>query len=214
MDIPWEQLSPAQPPALLPGGMGIVLRGTWRARRRAPCAVAVKVLQAAALPSASLASALAELQREASAMVSASDGGRNEFVVQLYGVARGGAPPEWLAALGVSAAACQLQPEGGSAQLLALVMRWEEVGALSELLHSPTRAWGAGTGERLALCAQIASGLGGLHCCSAGTIAHGDIKAENVLLSHAPAAGAVPPRPRISVRLCGRALTRCHWPQR
>jgi hypothetical protein len=213
LDIPWDQLTPAPASsALLQGGMGIVLRGTWQAPRRAPRAVAVKVLKAALLPSASQAGALAALQSEAGAMVAASDGNLNEFVVQLYGLARGPAPAAWLAALGAGAAACQLQLEGGSggggggggggsAQLLALVLRWEEGGTLHELLHSPTRAWGAGTGERLELCAQIASGLGALHYCSAGTIVHGDIKAENVLLSHAPGVRGAP-RPRISVSVC------------
>jgi serine/threonine protein kinase len=209
--IPWQELTPAPAPtALRQGGMGIVLRGTWQAPRRAPRDVAVKVIKAALLPSASQASALAALQSEASAMVAASDGNLNEFVAQLYGLAQGPAPAAWLAALGAGALACQLQPEGGSgsggggggddapAQLLALVMRWEEGGTLAELLHSPTRAWGAGTGERLALCAQIASGLRALHYCSAGTIVHGDIKAENVLLSHAPGLHGAP-RPRITV---------------
>ena len=209
MDIPWEQLTPSPAPtALLQGSTGIVLRGTWQAPRRAPRAVAVKVLKATALLSASQAVALAALKAEASTMVAACDGNLNEFVAQLYGLARGPAPATWLAALGAGALACQVQPEGSGgggggdgaapAQLLALVMRWEEGGTLAELLHSPTRAWGAGTGERLALCAQIASGLGALHFCSAGTIVHGDIKAENVLLSHAPGLHGAP-RPRISV---------------
>ena len=213
MDIPWDQLTPASlpgTPALLQGSMGIVLRGTWHAPRRAPRSVAVKVLKGGFLfGSASVASALEALQSEADAMVAASDGGRNEFVMPLLGLARGPTPRQWLEALGAAGAlACELQggaggggggSGGGGGQLFALVMPWEEGGSLRDLLHDPRRAWAAGTGDRLLLCAQIASGLSGLHCCSRGALVHGDIKTENVLLSHLPGASSAPPRPRVSV---------------
>jgi serine/threonine protein kinase len=206
-EIPWEQLAPLPGATPIMGGMGIVLRGSWRAPRSAARPVAVKVLQAGGLSGAPLEDALALVQREARAMRAAFDDGLNEFVVQLYGLARGPAPQQWLAALGAGAAARVVlgagkggSGGGGGEQLLALVMRWEEGGSLHELLHSPTRAWGAGTGERLLLCAQLASGLGALHGCSAGELVHGDIKAENVLLSYTAGAGSTP-RPRISVSL-------------
>ena len=207
MEIPWSELTPlalphgAEPAAPLEGGMSIVLRGTWRpARAGAPArAVAVKVLKAGILAGASLEGALEMLQREAAAMRAASDSGMNEYVVQLYGLARGKAPSAWVAALGPHAGACLTHEggrsngsggvggspggagspggggDGGGGHCFALVMRWEEGGSLHDLLHAPTRAWGAGTAERLLLCAQIASGLGALHCCSSGMLIHGDI---------------------------------------
>jgi serine/threonine protein kinase len=213
MIIPWAELKPVAPqlpagvaPAPTQGGMGIVLRGTWRPARAGALshAVAVKVLKAGHLASASQASTLELLQREAAAMRAASDDGMNEYVAQLYGVASGSAPAAWVDALGAHASACLL-PDGsssggggggGGGQCLALVMRWEEGGSLHELLHSPTLAWGAGTAERLLLCARIASGVGALHCCGSSTLIHGDIKPANVLLSHAPGAGGAL-RPRI-----------------
>ena len=62
---------------------------------------------------------------------------------------------------------------------------------MAELLHAPTRAWGAGTAGRLQLCAQLASGVAALH---AAGVVHGDVKGENVLLSDLGAS----PHPRFT----------------
>ena len=182
--------------------MGIVFRATWRPRGAVPRTVAVKLLKAAALPSAHLLDLAARFEAEAATMATAQDG-VNEYVAALYGMARGAPRDAWLGALGPYAASVLtplLSGSGGGSgggsgalpqELLGLVMRWEEGGTLASLLHSPERAWGGGTPARLLLCAQLASGLCCLH--AAGVI-HGDIKGENVLLSDRSAA----PHPRFS----------------
>ena len=204
--IAWADLSPDTATAPLHGGMGLVFRATWRPRGSPPRAVAVKLLPR--LLSAHLQDLAARLEAEAATMAAAQDG-LNEFVAALYGMARGAPTEAWLGALGHYAASV-LTPlpgagsggsgggsgsgSGGSApsqELLGLVLRWEEGGTLASLLHSPERAWGGGTPERLLLCAQLASGLCCLH---AATVIHGDIKGDNVLLSDRSAT----PHPRIS----------------
>jgi len=98
----------------------------------------------------------------------------------LYRLAAGAGDAQWRAALAGHRAQCLC---GEQEALYALVMKWEEGGALHDLLHAPGVAWGARTGERLLLCARIASGLRHLHLNSAGEIIHGDLKPENILLS-------------------------------
>jgi serine/threonine protein kinase len=171
---------PAPPPAQ--GSMGVVVSATYRGRR-----VAVKVFKTALLAAGELERATALLQAEVDKMVRASEGGLNDGVVVPLGLVAGGAPPAWASALGPHASVCLAD----GSRLCGIMMKWEEGGTLHELLHAPTRAWGAGTAGRLQLCAQLASGLASLH--AAGVI-HGDVKGENVLLSDRGAT----PRPRFT----------------
>ena len=200
--IPWEELTP-QPATLVNGGMGVVMKCTWTPSRGIPRVVAVKTLKAENV-------AEGALEREAAMIYAACDAGANDFVIGLLGIARGDAPSAWTAGLGRFLPACLVPSDaqgsgagaggGASGSLFGLVMRWEEGGTLDELLHSPTRAWGAGTPERLLLCAQVALGVSGLHNCASGTLIHGDLKAQNVLLSCRPGAegAAAQLHPRIS----------------
>ena len=151
----------------------MVIAATHRGRR-----VAVKVFKTALLASGALEHAVALLQAEVDKMAAASEGGFNEFVVVPLGLLVGAAPPPIIAALGPHAPACIAT--GSSSHLCAMVMKWQDGGTLHELLHEPTRAWGAGTAERLLMCARLASGVAALH--AAGVI-HGDVKGENVMLS-------------------------------
>jgi hypothetical protein len=181
--LSWSSITPLpSPPAPAPahGATGVVISAAYRGRK-----VAVKVLKTAPLAAGEVERVTALLQAEMEKLARAYEGGLNEFVVVPVGVVAGVASPPWLAALGAHAWG------GGAQQLCGLAMKWEEGGTLAELLHSPTRAWGAGTGDRLQLCAQLASGLASLH--AAGVI-HGDVKGENVLLSDHPAA----PHPRFA----------------
>jgi hypothetical protein len=180
----WSDLTPLpSPPAAPPaqGSMGVVVAATHRGRR-----LAVKVWKTAALASGEFERALCSLQAEMAKMALASEGGLNDGVVVPAGLVEGAATPAWVAALGHHASACV-----SASQLWGIAMKWEEGGTLPELLHSPTRAWGAGVSGRLQLCAQLAGGVAALH--AAGVI-HGDVKGENVLLSDRGAS----PRPRFT----------------
>lgn len=187
-----------------------------------PKTVAVKVLktsQMSTLDSAQIARAVTAINDEAEIMSAVGcDGRGTEYVVKLYGLVQGELTREWSAVPGVAAQALpqlsSLQPsssgagaagasfaQGSSssssppahqAQVLALVMAWEGGLSLKEKLHGAT-AWGAGTAERMALCAKIAEGLGHMHEECAHVIVHGDIKPDNVLLS-----ATNPPAPRLA----------------
>ena len=182
----WSEISPLpSPPAAPPaqGSMGVVLCATHRGRK-----LAVKVIKTATLAAGELERALTTLRAEVENMARASEGGLNDGVVVPVGLVVGAAPALWLAALGHHAPACV----SSSSQLCALAMKWEEGGSLHELLHAPTRAWGAArTAERLLMCARLAGGVAALH---AAGVVHGDVKGDNVLLSDRGAA----PRPRFA----------------
>ena len=125
--------------------------------------------------------AAAKIKEEAEILQKASDGDFNEYVVKFFGVASGVATQEWLGVLGIHAASLLL---GDRQQMMvALVMGYEGGGNLDALLHNPTRPWIAKTPERLRLVLEIATGLFHLHNNTNGTIIHGDLKPENVLLS-------------------------------
>jgi serine/threonine protein kinase len=182
--IPWSDVSPLpSPPAPPPaqGSMGVVFAATHRGHR-----VAVKVFKMAALAAGELERAVSQLRAEVDKMARASEGGLNDGVVVPVGVVAGAAVAPWVAALGHHASACV-----SAAQLCGIAMKWQDGGTLAELLHAPTRAWGAGTAGRLQLCAQLASGVAALH---AAGVVHGDVKGENVLLSDRGAT----PRPRFT----------------
>jgi serine/threonine protein kinase len=182
--LAWADLSPLPGPSasLAQGSMGVVLPASYRGRR-----VAVKVFKTALLAGGELERATALLQAEVAKMARAWEGGFNDGVVVPLGLVAGDALPAWTAALGPHASACL----GAGARLCGIVMKWEEGGTLAELLHAPTRAWGAGTAGRLQLCAQLASGVAALH---AAGVVHGDVKGENVLLSDLGAS----PHPRFT----------------
>jgi hypothetical protein len=105
------------------------------------------------------------LQAEVDKMAAASEGGFNEFVVVPLGLVVGAAPVAVLNALGLYAPACIAS--ASPSHLCGMVMKWEDGGTLHELLHDPSRAWGAGTAERLLMCAQLASGVAALHAAAA-----------------------------------------------
>ena len=186
--IPWAELTPASETSVLQGDMAAVFRAMWARSGNVAISVAVKVIKCGSFTG----NAAEIIASEAARIAAAADGG-NEFVVQLYGACGGPPPPAWLTAMGARAAQL-LSPEGACA---ALVMRWEDGGSLHELLHSPTRSWGAGTADRLQMCAQIASGLASLHNGGGGMLIHGDLRPENVLLSHLAGRTGGEMRPRI-----------------
>ena len=132
---------------------------------------------------------------EAATLVRASDDGVNDYVVKLFGVARGLAP-SWAAAVeraratlaekGVAGAAAPAaaQASGGTPlQLLGLVTDWQEGGSLDVALFplAAERApWPQDLADKLRLLCEVAEGLWRLH---GSGIVHGDVKSENVLLS-------------------------------
>jgi outer membrane protein assembly factor BamB len=103
------------------------------AGRGSPLAVAVKILKGGGLSAAALAAAAGALEGEAAALAAASDGGVNEHVVDLFGVARGPPTDAWRAHLGAFAA--PLLGAAGDRELVGLVMRWEGGGTLATRLH-------------------------------------------------------------------------------
>jgi serine/threonine protein kinase len=179
----------------------------------APRPVAVKLLKKDPLTGAHMQERVQKLELEANAMRAAADEGVNDYVAMLFGLARGYPPPVWVqlldsqhllnlvlvsessgggrsevASSGGGGAAASA-PRARDREMVGLVMRWEEGGTLYDLLHDSRRAWGASTASRLQFCGQLALGLASLHTCG---VVHGDIKAENVLLSER--IGTVKPR--------------------
>ena len=132
---------------------------------------------------------------EAATLVRASDDGVNDYVVKLFGVARGLAP-SWAAAVeraratlaekgvaGAAAPAAAQAPGGTPLQLLGLVTDWQEGGSLDVALFplAAERApWPQDLADKLRLLCEVAEGLWRLH---GSGIVHGDVKSENVLLS-------------------------------
>ena len=184
-DIAWADLAPDSAPPLV-GGFGVVFSARWQRRR-----VAVKVPIAVVLHGA-VGGDVSAVLAEAATLVRASDDGANDYVVKLLGVARGPAP-SWAAACergraawAERAKAAPPPPAGGSLpHLLGLVMDWAEGGSLEAALFPPGAArapWPQELPDKLRLLCEVAEGLWRLH--GAGVV-HGDIKAENVLLSAA-----------------------------
>ena len=176
----------------LVGGFGVVFLSRWVAQRRR---VAVKVPIAVLLHGAGGAD-LGGVFAEAEKLKRASDGGVNDFVVRLFGVASGVASgAAWAAACDRARAALTAKgvpalPPASAAplQLLGLVMEWHEGGSLSMSLFPPgaLRApWPFSLPDKLRVLGEVALGLTLLH---ESGIVHGDVKSENVLLS--AAAGA------------------------
>jgi hypothetical protein len=86
VEIKWADLTPD--PAYKPmfGGFGIVFVARWASKRKL---VAVKVLKSAMLSQEQGLEAVQMLLKEAQGLMQASDGGANENVVQVFGVAQG-----------------------------------------------------------------------------------------------------------------------------
>ena len=192
--IPWSDLQPLDVEPL-EGGQGVVFSATWKKGHGIHKQVAVKLLKIPRrLTAEAYEAAYRRLHTEATSTHLASESGDNNFVVHFHGLADGEPTAPWLERLAAhgfmvlakrSVDAAPAGSGGGAApqprleSLVGLVSRWERGGSLHELLHK-TR-WMATTGQRLTLCAQLAAGLSQLHN-SAG-LTHGDIKAENVMMS-------------------------------
>ena len=97
-EIAWSDLVPDLSFAPMFGGFGIVFVARWVSKKKL---VAVKVPKLAALTPDQSRAAVQMLLAEAQGLMRASDGGINEHVVQVFGVAQGKAEG-WQAALLVS----------------------------------------------------------------------------------------------------------------
>ena len=179
--LTWESLAP-DAASERRGGMGSVFKARWARRGGVSADVAVKLLRVSELTDAAYAKAAADLEREAETLRLASAGGASDFVVPLWGVARGPATPAWASRLGGELAL--FSSRGGAGELCGLVMSWEGGGSLAEHIHDGGRAaWLAKrTSERLRLLERVAEGVSLLHS-AAPLVVHGDLKPENVLLS-------------------------------
>jgi serine/threonine protein kinase len=184
--IAWDQLEPDLNHAALPGGMGVVYRAKWfvtnsrcSARSAVPITVAVKVLKGGDLNLEEFERAIRELEEEAVKLVTASADNQNQYVVKLYGVARGQPTEEWHVRLGTLKST--MLGHNGDRDLVGLVMRWEPHGTLALWLrHDQVTPRAARTSERLRILEKIAEGISRLHT-STPCIIHGDIKSDNVL---------------------------------
>jgi serine/threonine protein kinase len=165
--------------------MGTVFRALWTRRG---IQVAVKLLPVAKLTANEYSAAAAGLEREATALRLAMEGGANKWVVPLFGVARGPATPEWIAHLGAELVLyCSRADDinGTDPELLGLVMAWQTGGTLHDLLHGSGRTvWLAKhTAVRLQLLEGIAEGVMMLHSAHPHMVVHGDLTSSNVLLT-------------------------------
>ena len=97
-EVAWSDLVPDLSYAPMFGGFGIVFVARWVSKKKL---VAVKVPKLAALTKDQSRAAVQMLLAEAQGLMRASDGGINEHVVQVFGVAQGKAEG-WQAALLVS----------------------------------------------------------------------------------------------------------------
>ena len=100
-EIQWSDLVPDLGVRPIIGGFGIVFVARWRSKRKL---VAVKVLKSAMLSREQSLDAVQMLYSEAKGLMRASDGGVNEHVVQVFGLAQGKAEG-WQGAQRVSRAA-------------------------------------------------------------------------------------------------------------
>ena len=180
--LSWATLAPDVSCAPLYGGMGVVFKASWRAKKTSALDVAVKVLRGENISPAAFLDAVGRLEKEAELLRAASDNSTNQYVVTLHGVVRGPPTDEWRSRLGIFA------PAGR--EIVGLVMRWETGGSLFTRLHRGSVPWAATSLDRVRLLENIAAGVALLHdgvqlpgFAKQRSLIHGDIKSENVLLS-------------------------------
>lgn len=180
--IDWSHLVPDADFAGIEGGMGIVFKAVW-VHRDSMSDVAVKIIKMGSLSSgrqiAELDKAISSLEKEATLLCAALDGGRNESVVATYGTVHGTPTQKWLDHLGPLAAKTLAKDR---TELIGIVMRFEAGGTLGHLLHGGEVSWVANTAARLHMVEKIVTGVSVLHNLTPAII-HADIKPDNVLLS-------------------------------
>jgi len=86
VEVKWNDLVPDSSFKPMFGGFGIVFVANWTSKRKL---VAVKVLKSAMLSQEQGLEAVQMLLKEAQGLMHAADGGANEHVVQVFGVAQG-----------------------------------------------------------------------------------------------------------------------------
>lgn len=197
--LPWERLHPiADMHVNTLGATSIVVKASLRNKSGGRTPVAIKLFKKAyavhfneKVPPGDK-SVMDMLLEEAQMM---SDASNNVFVVKYEGVVAGPLTDEWMQALGPSAMEhtfreCTFQPALPAAsppEMIGLVLEWAEHGSLADKLYVPGKLRGWSLGEVLQLCADIATGVRMLHVLDDPGleyrgIAHGDIKATNILL--------------------------------
>jgi len=178
LEIEWASLIPLEHEPLKTCGNGYFVQAIWRKgakSSRKELRVMVKIFKSDWAGSAEKLEQ--KLLLEAGLMKLAADDSESERVAKLFGVSSGEVNEQWKAKLGEHASEALYD---SSRKMLALIIKHESGGTLADVLRN---TWTADIRHRLKLLHDIAQGLFDLHNNTEKVIVHGDVRAENILIT-------------------------------